>query len=75
MKKLEWSSMFESKDKKLENKLKRRVKSLYKLARKYGVDWIDVYVLSTDEQTMSLNIMAKHEWGSEMTINDFAFVR
>ena len=75
MKKTEWSSMFESKDKKLENKLRRRVKSLYKLAKKYGVDWIDIYVLSTDKQTMSLNIMAKHEWGGEMTINDFAFVR
>ena len=71
MKKLEWYYL-EDKDRKLDRKLQRKVRSLYRLCQKHGLSYAEVYVLSTEEST-TLNIRAKN--GKDVVANSYAFAR
>lgn len=72
MKKYKWYTLGKDEHSKLEGKLRRRVKALYRFCKRHGIDYCDLYILSSDGST-TLNIRAKKD--EEILVNGYAFVR
>lgn len=73
MKKFKWYSMNEGNNTDRREKLMRKmVAKLYKLSKKYGFSYAEVYYISSDG-TATLNVRAKSD-GNEL-VNSYAFVK
>ena len=71
-KRYRWYTLGDKGNARLENKLKRMVKSLYRFCERHGIDYCDLYILS-DEGNTTLNIRAKQD--KDIVVNSYAFVR
>ena len=52
--------------------LKQKVKSLYRFCKRHGLDYCDLYIL-TSEGTTALNMRAKKD--GEVIVNGYALMR
>lgn len=62
----------EDKVSKEEKVLRRLVMKLYRISKRYGLRYTDVYTLSTEGST-SINIRAKR--GEDVVVNSYKFIR
>ena len=72
MKKYKWYSLGKTEHTKLEGRLRRKVKALYRFCKRHGIGFCDLYILSSDGST-TLNIRAKKK--EEIVVNGYAFVK
>ena len=72
MKKEKWYSLEKTGHTKLERKLRRRARAMFRFCKRHGLEYCDIYML-TAENTVSLNIRAKKD--GNVVVNGYAFVR
>ena len=72
MERTKWHSLEKGRHSLLERLLKQKIKSLYRFCKKHGLDYCDLYILTT-EGTTALNIRAKKN--GEVIVNGYALMR
>ena len=71
-KKEKWYSLEETKDTKLEKKLRRKARAMFRFCKRHGLEYCDIYMLTAGD-TGTLNIRAKKD--GNVVVNGYAFVR